>query len=167
MFYFSLPILFKEIRLISPGECFLILFIVGLLLYFTAPPLEPIAKTQSKEKYLLNAWLGNLPLANVFWPFFVFLNLGFAGIDLMVRAGRLTVSSWDSIHLVLLTPILWWMVSVWRCSKYTHYRLWASLARLLTLTVPAEYALKLLIRVDYPKLFFNCEELFSNYLNCF
>ncbi len=167
MFYFSLPILFNDIRLITPSESFLILLASSFLLFFTAPFPEANAPLKTNENYLLNAWLGNLALYRVFWPFFVLLNFSLISIDLLAKAGKLTVSSWDVIHFSLILPIAWWILSVWRCSAHVDFRVWAALARLITLSVPVEYALKLLIRIDYPRLFFNCEELLTNYVNCF
>jgi hypothetical protein len=77
------------------------------------------------------------------------------------------VSSWDDVHFMLLLPIVWWTVSIWRCSAYTRFRLYSAGARLITLGVFVEYALKLYIRIDYPRLFFNCEELLLDYGSCF
>jgi hypothetical protein len=87
--------------------------------------------------------------------------------DTLAKAGMLTVSSWDDVHLMLLLPIVWWTTAVWRCSANTNLRVWAAFARLLTLSVFFEYGLKLLIRIDYPRIFFGCEELLLDYGSCF
>lgn len=167
MFYFSLPIIFYDIRLIAPGEAFLILcFTLTALFFLTAPP-QGGTRPEISEHYLLNAWLGNIRLAPVFWPFFLLLNASLLSADLLAKGGHITVSSWDDIHFILILPFIWWAVSIWRSSQNTGLRIWAVLARAVTLLVVVEYGFKLAIRIDYPRLFFHCEELLLNYGNCF
>lgn len=167
MFFYSLPILFHELNLITPSECFLISMIVAVTLYFSSP--KPASETAlvADENYLLLAWLGEVSLVNVFWPFFLMFNAIIFITDWSVKHAKITVSSWDDIHFVLLFPTVWWLVSVWRCSNYTRLAYWSALARFATLAVIAEYAIKLLIRVSYPRLFFDCEALLINYSSCF
>ena len=166
MFYFSLPIIFYDVRLLSPGEFFLINCISLALLFFTAP-LAQTAPSEAKDHYILNAWLGRLPLNSAFWPFFLLFNAILISSDLLVKFSYISVSSWDDIHSILVLPYLWWLVSVWRCSGHTSNRMWAALARLATLWIILEYGFILLIRIEYPRLFFSCDELFMNYSNCF
>jgi len=88
-------------------------------------------------------------------------------VDTLVKMGMFTVSSWDDVHLMLLLPTVWWTISVWRCSFNTALIVWVACARWLTISVYFEYALKLLIRIDYPRIFFGCDELLLDYGSCF
>jgi hypothetical protein len=166
MFFYSLPILFNEIQLVRPLEFLLMMFGVLLLLYFSAP--QPGQQWQQpSDSFLLSAWVGGFSLHWVFWPFFLFLNTGLLAADLLAKAGNITVSSWDEIHFALFLTVIWWTISIWRCSANTAHRFWAALARLTTIAVFVEYALKLLIRIDYPRIFFNCEDILLDYGSCF
>jgi hypothetical protein len=167
MFFYSLPILFNNIQLISPTECLLMAGTIFIVLYFSAPQPEQNWQAQSFDSFLLTSWLGGVSLHWVFWPFFLFLNASLLLADQLAKAGAITVSSWDEIHFILLLPIAWWIISIWRCSSNTEARIWAALARFTTLAVLIEYGLKMLIRIDYPRIFFNCEELLLDYGNCF
>lgn len=143
--------------------------VAGLLLglYVGAPQPNLEFKAKPVENFLLGSWLGEISLPRVFWPFFLFLNVSLLTADLLAKAGTITVSSWDEIHFVLLLPIVWWTVSIWRCSNTIIDKIWAALARLATIAVFIEYGLKLLIRIDYPRIYFNCEEILLNYGSCF
>lgn len=167
MFFYSLPILFNDIRLVSPIES---LFMAGAILatlYFSAPPPEQNWQQQPFESFLLASWLGGISLYWVFWPFFLLLNASLLTADLLVKGGTITVSTWDEIHFILLLTIVWWTTSIWRCSCHTQARIWAALARLSTIAVFVEYGLKLLIRIDYPRIFFDCEDILLDYGSCF
>jgi hypothetical protein len=166
MFYFSLPILFNDIQLVSPLECVLIVLGVLVLLYVSAPQPEQQVQ-QPSDSFLLSAWLGGMPLYWVFWPYFLFLNVSLLAADMLAKTGKITVSSWDEIHFALFLTIIWWTISVWRCSAHTAHKPWAALARLATIAVFVEYGLKLLIRIDYPRIFFNCEDILLDYGSCF
>ena len=87
--------------------------------------------------------------------------------DTLVKMGLLTVSSWDDVHIMLLLPIVWWITAIWRCSANAQFKAYMAGARLVTFAVLFEYALKLLLRIDYPRLFFGCEELLLDYGSCF
>jgi hypothetical protein len=169
MFFYSLPILFRDIQTVSPAEIFLISLSVIFVLSITVP--VPVAIKDnpqiSNASYLLTAWLGGGSLHSVFWPFFLFLNASLLITDMLAKAGNITISSWDDIHFVLILPAIWWSVSIWRCSANSNNRIWPALARFVTLAVFAEYILKLLIRIDYPRIFFNCEEILLDYGSCF
>jgi hypothetical protein len=167
MFYYSLPILFNDIHLVSPLECMLMAGAIFAVLYFSAPPPEQNWQQQPFGSFLLTSWLGGISLYWVFWPYFLFLNASLLMVDLLAKTGKLTVSSWDEIHFALLLTAVWWTTSIWRCSANTQARIWAALARLTTLAVFVEYALKLLIRIDYPRIFFNCEDILLDYGSCF
>ena len=168
MFFFSLPILFSDIQTVSPAELLLIALAVTFILTITAPVTSDDEGLRlSYDNYFLASWVGGVPLSSVFWPFFLLLNLSLLSADLLAKAGKISVSSWDDIHFILILPIVWWSISIWRCSSNSNNRLWPGLSRTATLAVVAEYALKLLIRVDYPRIFFNCEEILLDYGSCF
>jgi hypothetical protein len=166
MFIHTLPILFAQMRLISPFEALFMLLGVFIVVFLTSPAAEGCHRSRT-EKYLFAAWVGLLPLRSVFWPFFLLLNGMLYGLDVLAKTGNFTVSSWDDVHFILLFPIIWWTASVWRCSANTDLRFWGASARLMTICVFLEYALKLTIRIDYPRLFFNCEDLLLDYGSCF
>jgi hypothetical protein len=167
MFIYSLPLFFTHTGLASPLEL-LIIFLILFIILFICSPLDGVnIQEQSFDNYLFAAWSGRLALKWVFWPFFLILNVSLYAADTLTKAGMLTVSSWDDVHLMLLLPIVWWTTAVWRCSGNVLLRVWAASARLLTLAVFFEYSLKLLIRIDYPRIFFGCEELLLDYGSCF
>ena len=174
MFIYSLPILLFNIQLGTPLELIAITVFLYIILYI-ATPLIPDSKGQEWGKlfglsfynYLLDAWTGQLKLWVVFWPFFILLNLGLYLTDNLAIQGNFTVSSWDEIHFMLLMPVIFWTMSVWRSSMNTDLRIFAAGARFMTLSVYFEYGLKLLIRKDYPRIFFNCEEIILDYAACF
>jgi hypothetical protein len=167
MFFYTLPILFNDIQFVSPTECLLMAGVMLTVLVFSAPQPEPNWQETAFDSYLLTSWLGGISLHWAFWPFFLFLNASLLLADQLAKSGIITVSSWDEIHFALLLPIIWWATSVWRCSNHTDLRIWAGLARAATLAVFLEYALKLLIRIDYPRIFFNCEDILLDYGSCF
>jgi hypothetical protein len=167
MFVYSLPILFNQIDLMSVPEA---LFIIGglfALLWILAPVCSEEAGRWTRENYLFSCWTGRQGLSAAFWPFFLLLNAALFGVDWLARSGLWTVSSWDDVHFVLLLPVIWWTASTWRCSAHAELRLYAAGARFATLGVFIEYGLKLYIRIEYPRLFFNCEDTLLNYGSCF
>ncbi|UOA10889.1 hypothetical protein KKZ03_17720 [Methylobacter sp. S3L5C] len=166
MFYYSLPLFFTHIGSASPLELLIIFFGLFVVLFISSPPVSEDFQEQAKG-YLFSAWTGRVTLGWVFWPFFLILNSSLYVADTLAKNGMLTVSSWDDVHLMLLLPIVWWIVAIWRCSVNTHLRVWMACARLLTFAVFFEYGLKLLIRIDYPRIFFGCEELLLDYGSCF
>ncbi len=167
MFINSLPLFFTHIGYASPLELLIIFLGLFAVLFITAPVCENTANLPPFDNYLFAAWSGKIALKSAFWPFFLLLNGCLYTVDLLAKTGLFTVSSWDDIHFILLLPIFWWTLSVWRCSANSRARAWGASARLMTLSVFFEYALKLLIRIDYPRLFFNCEDLLLDYGSCF
>jgi hypothetical protein len=147
-------------------EAFIMFSGLFVLVHMTAPEIMS-GRSQGAGNYLFSAWTGALSLRSVFWPFFLLLNGMLYSLDSLVKAGHLTVSSWDDLHFVLQFPIIWWTIGIWRCSVNTGLRLWAAGARMMTICVVLEYALKLYIRVEYPRLFFNCEEVLLDFGSCF
>lgn len=167
MFIYSLPIFFNNMGMATPLELLIIFLAVFALLFITAPQSETNFQNPLADNYLSAAWSGRIALTWAFWPFFLLLNVGLYTIDTLAKSGLFTVSSWDDIHFILILPTVWWTTAVWRCSANSQSRVWASLARLINLSVFFEYGLKLLIRIDYPRIFFNCEELLLDYGSCF
>jgi len=172
MFIYSLPLFFTHIQLSTPLELLLIIFFIFVISYLIAPlpnkDEECVSlKGLSLHQYLTFAWVGHLKLWVVFWPFFILLNISLFITDTLAIQGNFTVSSWDEIHFILLTPILFWTLSIWRNSANTHSRVGAAAARLSVLTVFFEYALKLVIRDDYPRIFFSCQDIILDYAACF
>jgi hypothetical protein len=167
MFIYSLPLFFTQIGLASPLELLIIFLALFVVLYISLPLGADNLQKQSLDNYLFAAWSGSVALKWVFWPFFLILNASLYAADSLAKSGMLTVSSWDDVHLMLLLPIVWWTAAIWRCSANTELRFGAACARLLTLAVFLEYGLKLMIRIDYPRIFFGCEELLLDYGSCF
>lgn len=174
MFIYSFPILFTYIQLGTPQEYFLTALFF-LMLLTIATPSNPFFKDiqwgaiseLTLYRYLFDSWNGLVKLWLVFWPFFILLNLSLFAIDTIAKSGNLTVSSWDEVHFIFLTPVIFWTIAVWRNSLNTHHRFWAIGARFLTLSVYFEYAIKLVIRNDYPRIFFECQEVTLDYASCF
>ncbi len=167
MFVYSLPLFFSQVGLASPLEFLLISLALFVILLMTAPNLADLANQQIPANYLFGSWSGQSRLVWVFWPYFLILNTSLYAADTLAKMGLLTVSSWDDVHLMLLLPIVWWMTAIWRCSANTQFKVYAGGARLMTFAVLFEYSLKLLLRIDYPRLFFGCEELMLDYGSCF
>jgi hypothetical protein len=167
MFFYSLPIFFNDIKLVSPIEFLLMMAAMFIVFYVSVPKPEQGWQPQAYDNYLLAAWLGGISLFWVFWPYFLFINASLFGADLLAKSGKITVSTWDEIHFILLLTIIWWAISVWHCSINTNARVWSALARLTIVAVLIEYAIKMIIRVDYPRIFFDCEEILLDYGSCF
>jgi hypothetical protein len=167
MFIYSLPLFFTHIGLASPLDLLIIFMALFIVLFVSSPLCGENSQKQSSDNYLFVAWNGRVPLKWVFWPFFLILNACLYIADTLTKAGIFTVSSWDDVHLMLLLPIVWWTTAIWRCSANTQLSVWSACARLLTFGVFFEYGLKLLIRIDYPRIFFECDELLLDYGSCF
>ena len=174
MFIYSLPLLFTYMQFGTAQEYLVITVFILILLAIVTPFDSHYKEIEwgtiselTMYKYLFDSWTGQVKLWLVFWPFFIILNLSLYITDSVAKAGRFTVSSWDEIHFILLTPVIFWTISVWRSSLNTGSRYWAIGARFMTIAVFFEYALKLAIRIDYPRIFFQCEEVVLDYSTCF
>ncbi|MGR9114469.1 MAG: hypothetical protein ACU85E_01790 [Gammaproteobacteria bacterium] len=172
MFANTLPIIFGYGQLIGPVELLIIFSCLYSALYISSP--DPYDSWQRVEysggegyQYLLRAWFGELTLRLIFWPFFLVLNAALYAADTMVKSGAISVSSWGNIHIMLLGPVIWWTVSVWRGSGRTRSRWWSACARLAVLCAYLEFGMRLFIRMEFPRIFFNCEELLLDYFSCF
>lgn len=172
MFIYSLPLLFTQMQVGTPIELIIIITVILAILYIATPLILDdkdlnISSNKTFYNYLLNAWVGQSKLWKVFWPFFIILNLSLYIADNLAKSGNFTVSSWDEVHFMLAIPVIFWTISVWRNSINTQFRFWAALARLMTLAVFFEYGLKMVIRIDYPRIFFSCQDIILDYGSCF
>jgi len=172
MFIYSLPLIFTYTDLGSPIELLLISLTLFAVLYISAPFAIPDIESLPLQQprlyyYFLYSLSAQLSLARVFWPFFILFNLTIFGADTAIKAGVFSVGSWSSAHFIFFFPSLIWSISVWRSSENTASKLWAASARLMTLAVFFEFALKAYIYQVYPRLFFNCAERILDYLICF
>ncbi|MEI6146796.1 MAG: hypothetical protein D0531_04825 [Methylococcales bacterium] len=167
MFIYTLPIFFSDIVWASPVELLMITLVLLVVLFLTAPACAENLNQLSLKQYLFSAWIGFVRLHWVFWPFFIIFNISLYVADTLAKTGLLTVSSWDDVHLMLLLPAIWWTTAIWRCSANTTQSIYAAGARLITLAVFFEYGLKFLVRFNYARLFFGCEELLLDYGSCF
>ncbi len=163
----SLPLFFTEMGYASPWELLIIFLGLFVVLLLTTPQCENTTVLEAHDNYLFAAWCGHSALTWVFWPFFLILNIGLYATDYLAKSGIWTVSSWDDIHFIFVLPIVWWSTAIWRCSANSQARIWGASARLMTVSVLFDYVLKLIIRFDYPRLFFNCEDLLLDYGSCF
>lgn len=171
MFIYSLPLLFSYTDLGSPFELLAIVVILFVTLLISAPfrneELEDKPFNYPLYYYFAYAWTAQLSLWRVFWPFFLLLNVSFYAADYAAKAGELSVSSWDDVYFMFFFPSIFWAIAVWRSSANTYSKSWAAYARLMTLAVFFEYGLKLYIRSEYAKIFFNCQDRLMDYMNCF
>ena len=174
MLIYSLPIFLAYIQLGTIQEYAVILIFVLLLLTIVTPFNSFYTEIKwgkvadlSGYQYLFDAWNSQIKLWLVFWPFFILINASLYFTDHLARSGNFTVSSWDEIHLILLMPSIFWIITVWRNSVNTRFRISAIGARFVTLSLVFDYLLKLIIRIDYPRLFFQCDEAMLDYASCF
>ncbi len=174
MFVYTLSFLFAQTSLFSPIEFLVIIIVLYTFLYFTAPyPGEHLTTPPTateKTSFLLRlqaAFNGEMTLWLVFWPYFLIMNLILITADSLAVISSISVSSWDDILLMAFSSSLPWTVAIWRCSWQTNSRIWAALARLMTVCAFVDYGLRVFIRIDFPREFFNCQEAILNYSTCF
>ena len=172
MFIHSLAAFFAFTSFISPIETGVILAITAYTIYILTPAQTTddllIQNLQGINfyTYLQAAWLGRLSLLAVFLPFFIVLNSALFYADYRSDSGTYTIASWLTILVILVLPLIWWTISVWRCSLNAP-RIWATVARFLTVAVYYEYILRLIIGYYYPQIWFNCQQLIIEYGDCF
>ncbi len=171
MFFYSLPFFFSYTDFGSPLELFAIVAVLFVVLLLSAPlPDESFEHRPIHYPlyyYLVYAWIGQLSLWRVFWPFFLLLNLVLLTADYQGKAGEISVSSWDNLHFVFFLPSIFWTMAVWRSSANTSKKIWAAYARLASIAVFFEYGLKLFIRSEYANVFFECQDKMLDYISCF
>ena len=185
MFVLTLPIIFEYTSLLSP-VALLVIFITMLgIFYISAPFPDMDAVTESHEHlsassdsdeadafqqkmpFLYKAWYGFIPLWQVFWPYFILVNIILYASDRAVRETVLSVPTWDNILLICIVTGLWWCIGVWRMSAHCHLRLYSALARVMTLALFSDFILRIFIRIKYPRIFFDCEGMLFDYSSCF
>lgn len=170
MFITSLPILFTFTNLLSPLEFSIFLIAIFFAVYLTTP-----VSGQAYSKlpggglydYLLNAWLGRMPLRWTFWPFFLLVNGVFYYIDHRIEVETYTINSWKTVHLMLFLPVVWWVLSVWRCSSNTRSKVLSSAARSLTLYLAFDFVMRIILSIQYPNTLFPCRLLLIEYGDCY
>jgi hypothetical protein len=113
MFIYSLPLFFAHIGLASPLELLIIFMALFVVLFISSPLCRENLQKQSLANYLYAAWSGSVELKWVFWPFILILNACLYSADTLAKAGMLTVSSWDDVHLMLLLSFVWGITAVW------------------------------------------------------
>ena len=169
MFINTFPIIFTYTQLFSVFEAIIFLTTIFFLVYLCTPPVNKkwVNKPgHSIYQFLHFAWQGNSALWRAFWPFFLLVNSVLYYIDYRIINVTYTIASWKTVHGMLLLPILWWTVSVWRCSANTRYKIWSSAARTITLYLYLEYFLRFIISTQYPNTFFDCRLLIMNHVDC-
>ena len=80
---------------------------------------------------------------------FLLVNVTLYYIDYRIMNVTYTIASWKTVHGMLFLPIVWWTTSVWQCSGNTHYKIWSSAARTITLYLFLEYILRFIISTQY------------------
>jgi len=169
MFINTLPIIFAFTHLLSPVETSIFLFSIFLLIYYNTPEVKQRwQEPQVKNTYffLRGMWQGEATLWHAFWPFFIFVNAVLIYVDYRVMNITYTISSWRTVHIMLLLPIIWWTTSVWRCSSHTSNRLFSGAARSLTVYLFLEYFLRFIISTKFPNTFFDCRLLIMEFGDC-
>jgi hypothetical protein len=121
---------------------------------------------QGGYQVLLAAWLGQLPLWQTFWPFFLLMNGALYYSDYRIATVSYTIASWKTVLMMLLLPIIGWLVAVWRSSMYTRYKISSAVARTVTLYVLLELSLRVLISSQFPETLFDCRLLIIEYGDC-
>jgi hypothetical protein len=178
MFYFTFPVISEQVVLLNPLVFLAIALMLLILLYISSPikeyhievPTELHEHSElirSQAPYLYDAWYGQLPLWQVFWPFCVLLNVLLVGGDWLVRNTAFSVPSWDTLLLTCMTTTIWWTIATWRMSIYTRHRIWAAAARLVTLAAFLDFGFRIFIRINFPRVFFDCQGMFFDYSSCF
>lgn len=165
----TLSLLFAFTNYLTELQALGIVICLGLLIdWFTPRPAEywQLSQSQSLYYYLHASWLGQLALKDAFWPFFIIFNAALVYIDYRIEEGTFTVASWVTVHIILAMPLVYWTGAVWRCSDQTTRKLWSSLARLITVLAWAEFWLRWVILDQYPQIFFNCQQMITQWGDC-
>ncbi len=173
----SLSAIFAFTSLISPLEAGFILLLTACMVYLLTSKqqtgyIDSHVLTEQSHSYVTkfyfyiqSAWQGKLSLLAAFLPFFTVFNIALFYADYRADNGSYTIASWLTILVILATPVLWWTVAVWRCSRHVN-RLAASVARFLTIAVYYEYLLRIIIAYYYPQIWFNCQQLVIEFGDC-
>ena len=172
MLFYTLSALFAFTTLINPIEATAILLVTAYIIYLLTlaqPYADKLATTKNTEvdiySYLQNTWLGRQSLLLAFWPFFILINASFLYADYRSEGGSYTIASWLTLLVIFTLPVIWWSISVWRCSLNAS-RLWAIAARFCVVLVYYEYILRAIIAYNYPQIWFNCQQLIIEFGDC-
>jgi len=170
MFFNTLPIIFTYTHLFTPLEAGIFLTTIFGLVYFYTPDIFRIKlATPNKSLYIFlrSAWQGQAPLRYVFWPFFILVNGILFYIDYRIFNVTFTIASWKTVHGMLFLPIVWWLVSTWKCSKYAGHKIWSVLARTFSVYLVIELLLRAIISSQFPETLFDCRLMVIEYGDCF
>lgn len=169
MLFNTLSLLFSFTDYLNPLQALGFVIATGLLIdWLTPKPAEywQLIQSESLYVYLQASWLGQLALKDSFWPFLILFNASLVYIDYRIDEGSFTVASWVTVHIILTMPLIYWTGAVWRCSVQTTRKIWASLARLITVLAWCEYWLRWVILDQYPHIFFNCQQMITQWGDC-
>ena len=169
MFVTTLPIIFSFTHLFTAVEAALFLSAVFGIVYFYTPEPEKAWREQPGKnwyQFLEAAWLGKLQLWRSFWPFFVFVNGVLFYIDYRIETVTYTIASWKTVHGMIFLPIVWWSVSVWRCTTHTGHKIKGAAARTLMVYLFLELALRFFISTQLPNTLFDCRLMTIQYGDC-
>lgn len=169
MFTTTLPIIFTYTHLFNPIELGIFLSaIFGLVYFYTPDPQKSWQEKAGKNWYsfLQSAWFGDLILWRTFWPFFLLINGVLFYIDYRIANVTYTIASWKTVHGMVFLPIIWWTVSIWRCSRHTQHKAYSAAARTLTIYLFLELGLRIYITTQFPNTLFDCRLLIMQYGDC-
>lgn len=170
MFITTLPILFAFTHLLNPLEISIFFLAILVVVYLMTPnPTHAYAKLPSGSlyDYLFSSWSGTMPLRWAFWPFFILINAVFIYIDYRIAADTYTINSWKTVHLMVFLPVVWWVLSVWRCVANCRLKIWSSIACAMTIYLIFDFILRITLSIQFPNTLFNCRLLLIEYGDCF
>ncbi len=165
----SLSAIFNYTSLFTVWELSVLAILVFCLIHIsTHAPKPNWHKTKEKNLYLLlfSCWKGDAALFTAFWPFFMLANAAFIYIDYRVFNLSYTISSWRTVHVMLIFPLLWWVVSVWKCSGHCSHKIYASFARTIVIYFLFDFLIRLYISYFYAFIYFDCRLLGIEYGDC-
>lgn len=169
MFSASFPAIFTHNPLFSSVEILLVFTVIFFLIYAnTRTPETPLRHSQEKNLYLFlhAAWLGRQNLMPVFLPFLLLILGTFYYIDYRINALTFTIASWKTVHIMFALPMVWWILSVWRCSAFTRKKALIVIARSITVYVLIAYLLRVYMAIEYADFLFDCRLLALEYGDC-
>ena len=172
MLFYTLSALFAFTTLINPIEAAATLVVTAYIIYLLTPAQQYIDKLTTAKNtgidaysYLQDTWLGRQSLLWAFLPFFILINASFLYADYRSEDGSYTIASWLTLLVIFALPVIWWSISVWRCSL-NDSRLSAVAARFCVTLVYYEYILRAIIAYYYPQIWFNCQQLIIEFGDC-
>lgn len=149
----------------------LLLIVIAILicnLRYAPFPDQNWQPTPSASVYqsLKSGWYGAEALWKVFWPFLPLVISIFVYIDFRIETLTFTIDSWRTVHGMLLLPFLWWLVSIWKCSRNTRHRLFCVGARTAALLFFVICVLRMYLSFATPELLFDCSLLMQKFGDC-